>query len=206
MKKIFLTIITTLFLSTQALASDPAVEFVSTLADRIILDVLESKETREKKLETFREDFNDALDLKSIGQFVLGRYWKTTNEKDREDFLKAFTNFTTLSWSDRFDQYNGQKITFSVSRNAEGNQLYIDSQIMNRGSPVEVIWRVRQKDNNYKIIDIIVEGVSMAMSYRNEYTAVLQKNSGDVSKLTNELNEKAKNFKFTDHTKEVSKK
>lgn len=65
---------------------------------------------------------------------------------------------------------------------------------MNNGTPVEVIWRVRQKGDTFKIIDIIVEGVSMAMSYRNEYTAFLQKNGGDVSKLTAELEAKAKIF------------
>ena len=171
------------------------------LADKIITNVLTSQDSEEKKINYFRKEFTQALDLKSIGQFVLGRYWKMATTEQRDAFLDAFMEFTTLTWADRFHMYNGQKIIFAGTRNAEGKQLYVDSKIMNNGTPVEVIWRVRQKGDSFKIIDIIVEGVSMAMSYRNEYTAFLQKNGGDVSKLTDELKTKAQNFQLTSSDK-----
>lgn len=204
MKKFLSILCATLLIPTAVWAVEAPIKFVQELTDKVITDVLSTNDTREKKLEIFRTEFDDSVDLKSIGQFVLGRYWKTATEEQRDAFLKTFINFTTLTWSDRFELYTGQKIIFSGTRNAENNQLYVDSRIDSK-SQTEVIWRLRQKGNEYRIIDIIIEGVSMAMSYRNEYTAFLQKNDGDVSKLTAELDEKAKNFKFTSDTEKVAK-
>lgn len=200
MKKI-LGLICGLLLCTQiAQASEPAIDFVNQLTDDIITNVLASQKTNEEKLSLFQARFQKALDLKSIGQFVLGVYWRKATEQERESFLTAFIDFATKSWADRFNLYNGQKITFTGTRNAQSGQLYIDSQIQNN-PPIEVIWRLRQKDGNYKIVDIIVEGVSMAMSYRNEYTTFLQKNGGELQKLITELEIKGATFKFTNQKK-----
>ena len=206
MKKLAIFLITLTLFCKPVQAMEPAVQFINTLTDKIITNVLTSQDSEEQKINYFRQEFTSALDLKSIGQFVLGRYWKMTDTAQRDAFLDAFMEFTTLTWADRFHMYNGQKIIFTGTRNAEGKQLYVDSKIMNNGTPVEVIWRVRQKGDTFKIIDIIVEGVSMAMSYRNEYTAFLQKNGGDVSKLTAELKTKAKNFQLTGGTDKTAAK
>lgn len=206
MKKLAIFLIVFTLFCKPAQAMEPAIQFISDLADKIITNVLTSQDSEEQKINYFRKEFTSALDLKSIGQFVLGRYWKAADTAQRDAFLDAFMEFATLTWADRFHMYNGQKIIFAGTRNAEGKQLYVDSKIMNNGTPVEVIWRVRQKGDTFKIIDIIVEGVSMAMSYRNEYTAFLQKNGGDVSKLTAELEAKAKNFQLTGGTDKTSAK
>lgn len=174
-------------------AQNPAINFVDDLADDIIKNVLTAEVTPEQKLETFREAFTKAVDLKSVGQFVLGVYWRKASETDKQAFLDAFTEFTTKTWADRFNMYNGQDILFTGVRNAERNQYYVDSHIEDK-EPVEVIWRLRQKGDSYKIIDIIVEGVSMAMSYRNEYSAILQQNGGNVAALAEELRKKSTEF------------
>ncbi len=194
-KHLTVLICATLLWVAPARAEDAAVRFTKDLADKVITNVLATHETKDQKMAAFRRDFTGALDLKAIGQFVLGRYWKKTPVAERDDFLNAFMEFNTLTWSDRFDLYNGQTISFAGSRNAEGNQLYVDSTIDNNGSPVEVIWRLRPtKSGDYKIIDIVVAGVSMAMSYRNEYASFLQQHGGNVNELTAELNNRIKNF------------
>lgn len=195
MKKIgvFLTV---LLFSVHVAAADLAVKFVQDLADDIIEKVLTANDSPEKRLKTFRQSFVAAVDLTSVGKFVLGTYWKKATPAEQQEFLKVFIDFTTKTWTDRFGLYQGQKIVFSGSRNAEQNQLYVDSQIQNN-PPTEVIWRLKRSDDSYKIIDIIVEGVSMAMTYRNEYMSFLQAHSGKVSELTQELARKSAQFKFT---------
>ncbi len=198
MKKILTLIIGLLMYSTSVCAdSQKAVTFVETLANDMIIDVLAADKPMTEKLNLFQSKFHQALDLKSIGQFVLGVYWRKTTPAEREAFIEAFMDFSTKSWADKFNMYNGQQIVFTGSRPAQKDQLYVDSVIQNN-PPVEVIWRVREKNNEYKIVDIVVEGVSMAMSYRNEYASFLQKNKGDVAKLTQELNQKSQAFKFSD--------
>lgn len=197
MKKI-LTLICGLLLSVSAHAVEPSIMFVNNLTDDVITNVLKSNDSQEEKFTRFKASFEKALDMKSIGQFVLGVYWRKASAEERTAFLNAFIDFTTKTWADRFDLYTGQHIVFSGSRNAEGkNQLYVDSTIENN-PPVTVIWRLKQtKSGDFKIIDIIVEGVSMAMSYRNEYSAFLQKNGGNLSVLTKELEQKSADFKFS---------
>ena len=196
MKKFLSLLCGILLLPTVVFAADPSIEFVNNLTDDIITNVLKSHEPQQVRFEKFKSSFEAALDMKSIGQFVLGVYWRSASPAQRDAFLTAFIDFTTKTWADRFDLYTGQQIVFTGTRNAEGNQLYVDSQIKNN-PPVEVIWRLkRMKDGSFKIIDIIVEGVSMAMSYRNEYSAFLQKNSGNLNALTEELQTKTVHFKF----------
>lgn len=198
MKKIIAFISAVLLLPSVVYAADPSVVFVNNLTDDIISHVLQSNDSQEEKFQRFKADFEEALDMKSIGQFVLGVYWKNALPEERQAFLDAFIDFTTKTWADRFDLYTGQKIIFSGTRNAEGkNQLYVNSVIENN-PPVDVVWRLKRlKNGDFKIIDIIVEGVSMAMSYRNEYTAFLQKNGGKLPALTQELEQKAAAFQFT---------
>ena len=195
MKKLGAIILGLLFVSKIAFAENPAIDFVSETADKVINEILTADVSRDEKMERFQETFTKALDLKNIGQFVLGVHWRKATPADREAFLNAFMDFTTKTWADGFDSYQGQKIVFTGVRNAEKNQLYVDSTIQNN-PPVEVIWRLKQKDNSYRIIDIIVEGVSMAMSYRNEYSSFLQTHDGKVSALTAELKEKSDHFQW----------
>lgn len=197
MKKLWALVLGLCVVSLTARAENPAIDFVNNLADDVITNILTADVSREEKLDRFRTKFTRALDLKNIGQFVLGVYWRKSGPVEREAFLEAFMDFTTKTWADRFGLYQGQKIVFSGVRNAERNQLYVDSTIQNN-PPVEVVWRLKQKDDSYRIIDIIVEGVSMAMSYRNEYNSFLQTHNGNLAELTNELKQKSETFVWTE--------
>jgi len=193
MKKLYAFILGILLMPCWVRAENPAIEFVNSTADKVINTILTSDVSREEKLGLFRAEFTQAFDLKNIGQFVLGVYWRKASADEKEAFLNAFTDLTVKTWADRFDSYQGQKIIFTGARNAEGNQLYVDSTIQNN-PPVEVIWRLKQKKDGYRIIDIIIEGVSMAMSYRNEYSAFLQNHNGQVLDLAKELQMKSDQF------------
>ena len=196
MKKIILTLICALWV-VPALCADPAIDFMDRLSEEIIEEGVLSKKTFEEKEDFFREKFTTNLDLKNISQKVLGVYWKKATDQEKQDFINAFTDLMTKTWTDRFGLYEGQDIVFQGTRNtSQKNQIYVDSQIKN-DPPIEVIWRLHQKDNGYKIIDIVVEDVSMLVSYRNEYTSFLQQHQGSVQALIDELNDKIVNYKYT---------
>lgn len=197
MKKIILTLICALW-AIPGLCADPAIDFMDKLAKEIIEKGVLAQKTNEEKEAFFHEKFTTNLDLKNISQMVLGVYWKKATDTEKKDFMEAFTDLTTKTWTDRFGLYQGQDIVFQGTRNApQKNQLYVDSKI-NDNPPIEVIWRLRQKEGSYKIVDIVVEDVSMVMSYRNEYTAFLQQHQGSIQELIDELKSKAKAFKYSE--------
>jgi len=184
MKKLILLI--ALLISCVARAADPAIDFVDRLADRILTEIVSTEKTKAEKEKLFHDTFTEALDLKGIGQFVLGTAWKKASEEERTAFLAAFTDLTVKTWANRFDMYSGQEIVFQGTRNAERGQIYVDSVIQDK-QPIEVIWRLRPSKDSYKIVDIIIENVNMASTYRNEYRAFLSQNDNSVPKLTEEL-------------------
>ena len=112
------------------------------------------------------------------------------------EFLNAFLDFATKSWADKFNLYTGQKIDFTGIQPAKSGQFFVTSVVQNN-PPAEVLWRLKKVGNTYKITDIVIEGVSMVTSYRNEYTAFLHKNGGKLSTLTQELKTKSAAFKMT---------
>ena len=140
MKKIVAFVLGFLLWPMVAKAENPAIDFVNRLADNVINNILMADVSRDEKLTRFQAEFTQALDLKNIGQFVLGIYWRKATPTEKEEFLKAFMEFTTKTWADRFESYQGQKIVFTGVRNAERNQFYVDSTVQNN-PPVEVIWR-----------------------------------------------------------------
>jgi len=191
MKKLLL-IIFSIFVSFQSLAETPT-DFVQTLSDQIITNVLKSTDTQEEKTKRFEEYFLSALDVQTIGKNVLGRHWKSATEEERKAFLDAFTDMALKSWADRFNMYTGQEISFTNETPAQGkNQVFVNSFIQDDPNPISVIWRVSNKNNEYKIVDIVVEGVSMTLSYRNEYDSFLRDKS--LPELSEQLKKQAEQF------------
>ena len=104
----------------------------------------------------------------------------------------ALKNMAIKMTAERFGMYNGQEVKFYSERPAQGNnQVFVESSISSKDKPIQVIWRVREKDGKYSVLDIIVEGVSMTLTYRNEYTSYLQNHT--INDLIAELNKQAEN-------------
>ncbi|VBB68940.1 ABC-type transport system involved in resistance to organic solvents, auxiliary component [invertebrate metagenome] len=105
---------------------------------------------------------------------MLGRHWRKTTEVERAQFLKLFEDITVYTWSKRFRDYSDQDLTLIRVRPDEGDTV-VDSKISQpQGAPLLVLWRLRRSDNGIRITDLVVEGVSMAVTYRSEYSAVIR--------------------------------
>lgn len=179
MKKIFLSICLCFVCLFNAKAADvSATTYVSRVVDDIIENVLSTSDTKEQKSAAFEERVLKAIDTQAIGKTVLAQFWKTATPKEKDDFIEAFKEMAVKMTSDKFGLYTGQKIKFYAERPAQGkNQIFVDSEVESEEKPIQVVWRVREKDGQYSIIDIIIEGVSMTLTYRNEYTSFLQTHS-----------------------------
>lgn len=187
MKKILSLILAAMLCTNVALAeSKSATTFVSNLVDDIVKNVLSSKDTKEKKAELFEQYILQTVDTEAIARTVLAQYWRTATPKERDDFIDAFKNMAVKMSAERFNVYTGQEVKFFSERPAQGkNQVFVDSTVSSDQKPIQVVWRVREKNGEYRVLDIIIEGVSMTLSYRNEYTSYLQNHT--MQELINEL-------------------
>lgn len=173
-------------------AADAGV-FLTELSDRAILQMTERGITDAEKERRFRALVEESFDIPAIGKFVIGRYWRGANPAEQQDFLAAFEDMLVQRFLPVFGEYSGERLDVGLVRPfAVGSNIFSVSSEVKRpqGEPVKVDWRVLQGDEGYKIVDIIAEGVSIAVTLRSEYNSVLKNNGGRVSELTRVLKEK----------------
>lgn len=204
MKKLLNVFLCLFCFSSQALASETATaeQFAKNLADNIITNVVRPKISLQQKQEKFQSVFMSAINVKKNARFTLGRYAKKASDEQLQAYTDALADNIVYTWTTRFNEYagdalNSEAISFASARKSENGDFYITSKIKlpNAESDVEMIWRISDKNGEMKLADLIVEGVSMLMSYRNEYTAVLQQNGGDIDALTQMLKKKNETLK-----------
>ena len=199
MKKTFLMILASaLFMHTAqaqaAVDAQKAETFVVQVTENGIEDIINANISQAEKDKRFAKLFNNALDLDFIGQFVLGRYWRTATPQQRTDFIDAYRALNIKTWSQRFDEFKGKEFIFKgTTPSKSANQIFVNSVVpMEQGEPAKVVWRVKQTGDKFKIVDIIIENVSLAITARNEYTAYIKNNPGGIDALIKDLQRKSK--------------
>ena len=170
--------------------SDGAGEFIKDLADNAIQAINARGLPLDQRIARFRALFLEGFDVPTIARFVMGRAWARATEEQRQTYLKAFEEVTLLTWALRFTEYAGETLKLNGTR-AEGRVAFVDSRVVRPGrDPVRVEWRIERPRGAYKILDIAVEGSSMAVAQRADYAAVLQQSNGRVDGLIAALNAK----------------
>jgi phospholipid transport system substrate-binding protein len=174
----------------------PAVEFVASLADRTIKILKDKSLNKNGRVEALGNIFLDGFDVQAIGRFVLGRFWAQATPQERDAYLAAFKDFVVETYAIRFNSYAGE--VFKVKGALPDGDLgaLVTSEIGTAGEePARVEWRVRKEQSGFKIVDVIVEGVSLAITQRSEFASVLQSNTGNLASLTAALREKIAQLK-----------
>lgn len=197
-KNLFATIFASIFMfsatANAAVDAAKAEEFVQKVTKEGIEDIINANVSQTVKDERFEKLFNNALDLNFIGQFVLGRYWRTATAEQKKEFISAYRELNIKTWSQRFDEFKGKNFIFKgTTPSNTANQVFVNSVVpMDQGEPAKVVWRVKQTGNNFKIVDIIIENVSLAITARNEYTAYIKTAPGGIDDLIKDLQNKTK--------------
>lgn len=174
-----------------------ASNFIQNLGDRAI-DILENEDLSSEEInDRFRDLLNDSFDMSTIGRFVLGRYWRQASDEQQEEYQDLFRKMVEEVYLSRFEDYSGQKFDVMGPRaDGAGRDIIINSKLIppeGDASEVLIDWRVRYKNSRYQIVDVIVEGVSMSMTKRQDFSAVIQRGGGKIDALLTELEKKYAN-------------
>ncbi|GJL85570.1 MAG: hypothetical protein DHS20C02_13450 [Micavibrio sp.] len=176
------------FCTTNVQAGDKtagAEAFVDSMAQRAIDFLGDESITHDQRQAKFKKLLKSSFDMKTIGRFALGRYWRTSNDAQRKEYLKLFENMVVEVYSSRFGEYKGQTVEVRSSRADGETDFIVTSYVLpvGSGSEIQVDWRVRHKGGQYKIIDVIVAGVSMSVTQRSDFASVIQRGGGEVNVL-----------------------
>jgi phospholipid transport system substrate-binding protein len=168
-----------------ASTSNGAGDFLAAMTDRAIAQLTDETLDQPEREARFRELFRETFDVPAVGRFVLGRYWRRAKPDVRETFLSIFEEIMVQRFAPRFAGYAEAKFEISGVKalQGEGQYVVISKVSADRGEPVQVNWRIRERDGQFKILDVIGEGVSMAITLRSEYTSAIKDAGGQVEGL-----------------------
>lgn len=179
-------------LTMTAIAQDSVAEgaknFIASMGDRGINFLGNPKMSQDAKTAEFKSLLNQSFDMNTIARFSIGTSWKDMSPAQQQEYLKLFNRMIVKVYSKRFSDYRGQKFDVRSARKEGDKDFIVTSFIVPSDGPqVQVDWRVRNKGGAYKVVDIIVEGVSMSMTQRSDFASVIQRGGGKVDVLLDHL-------------------
>ncbi len=174
-----------------ALSADDAKKFIDGLSDDAIGSLTGASVTQADRESRFRSLLEAHFDMPGISKFVLGRYWKLASEPQQGEFQKLFETMLVQSYAKTFAQYGGEK--FQVSKSwADGDGSVVVNSHVDRpnGDVIHLDWRVADQDNTLRVIDLVVEGVSLRATHRSDFASAIQSNGGTIAALLDLMRQK----------------
>lgn len=174
---------------------EEARQLIESLADKAIAALTVKEVPRAERVKRFRALLHKHFAVKTIGRWVMGRYWRKATDAERTEFMKLFENLLVSIYVDRFADYAGVTLTVTKTATKGDADIIVYTQILRPdGSPlVRVDWRVRKRKGEQKVIDVMVEGVSLGQTQRSEVASVIRKNGGKIQSLLDEMRKKFSN-------------
>jgi len=170
---------------------EAAAVFVRDFSDQAIAMLDDETLDDEARTREFRRLLKTGFHLELIGRFVLGRHWRKADEAERAEFTQLFEDYLVASYARQFSEYGGERLVVDGGRPKGKSGAIVMSRIVRpEGAPFQVEWRLRHGEEGWRIIDVVVEGVSMAVTHRSEFSSVIAGHGGSVAGLLEILRSK----------------
>lgn len=200
MKKIFsiLCLAFVVLTSVAAQATEKKAEaYVQGVSNRVLDIISNTKLSQDEKQQKLITVFEQTVDTKWIGRFVLGRYYRTATAAQKKSYDDVYREFLIRSYVPRFKEYKGQKFELTETR-IEGKDEYLVKTLIKseNEAAIRVDYRVRDTGNGFKVSDIISEGVSLINTQRSEFGSVVSREGMDY--LIEKLEERLAKLKSED--------
>ena len=171
--------------------------FVTALGNRAIQLLTQNHATEAEQEVRFRALLREGFAVRKIGRFVLGQYRRSATPEELEEFLGLFEDYIVLLYSSAFRNYSGE--TFEVARvvktRSEHDTMVITHINPDDATPTKIVFQVRNSQDGYKILDVKIQGVSMIVTQRDEFTGFIRNNGGSVHALIEALRKKTETLK-----------
>ena len=196
MKKNFFIIIFLVFFSfilpnkSNAYSSDPK-QFISEIVDEA-KEILVETNSQEFKTKKLSELALKTVDIKGIGFYTLGNYRKALTDDQKEEYSVLFEKYFLKSFTSRLTDYSDPKIDVLTVEVLNPKYIIVKSLLLatDKKPAVKIDWRVYTKNPEKPLIrDLIIEGLSLAKTQKEEFSSIIESNNGDVTKLFIKLEE-----------------
>ena len=174
-----------------ALSADQAKQFIDGLSDQAIGSLTGSNVSEADRETRFRSLLEAHFDMPGISKFVLGRYWKIATPAQQEEFEKLFETLLVQSYAKTFAQYGADKFQVTKSMADSDGSVLVNSHVDRpNGDTIHLDWRVADQGDAMRIVDLVIEGVSLRTTHRSDFASAIQSNGGTVEGLLTLLKQK----------------
>lgn len=177
-------------------AQSAAIAYVQQLGDRAIMELTDKSVSDQERVKRMRALLTESFDVPQVSRFVLGTYWNRATDAEKSEFMKLYEIVVAHTYAGLFKKYSGEKFTVQRERQIDDETTVVYGQILQPagGEPVAIEITVKKGNPSFKAVDIKVEGISMPLTHRKEYSSVIQRNQGQVSALIRILKQKAESL------------
>jgi phospholipid transport system substrate-binding protein len=194
LKKIIIILFIYVFNFNNLSAVEPNV-FVQSTVNKAS-EILSKNITRDEKIEKLKIIAKESVDIKGVGFYSLGSIRKSLNDDQKEKYLELFESYFLKSFSSRLAEYTNPHIEVAGQKVINKNYTIVNSNLVGTSErpEVKIDWRIYTKNPNTPLIrDLIIEGLSLARTQKEEFSSILNSNDEDINALFKILEEFSKN-------------
>ena len=183
-KNFFIILVFFSFSQNNLFSMEPDI-FVQSTVNRASA-ILGDNISKEKKIEELKSIANETVDIKGIGFYTLGSFRKTLDDEQKKTYNRLFNNYFLKSFSSRLAEYTNPEIDVYNKEVLNKNYTIVNSLLKatNERPEIKIDWRIYTKDpENPLIRDLIIEGLSLARTQKEEFSSILSSNDGDIKVL-----------------------
>ena len=186
--KFLIILISFLVIPKNSFSIEPNIFVQSTVnrASQILSDDISKSE----KIEKLKQVANDTVDIKGIGFYTLGKYRKELSDVQKEKYNELFKTYFLKSFSSRLAEYTNPKIDVQSQEKLNENYTIVSSILVATETrpEVKIQWRIYTKNPDKPMIrDLIIEGLSLARTQKEEFGSIIQSNDGNIESLFSSL-------------------
>ena len=153
-------------------------------------EALNNKYSKEEKIEKLKTIARETVDIRGIGLYTLGSYRKNLSEAQKKEYTKLFEEYFLKSFSSRLAEYSNPEIQVNSKKKLNDNYTMVSSILVatEQRPEVKIDWRIYTKNpSNLLIRDLIIEGLSLARTQKEEFSSIIQNNDQDIEALFESL-------------------
>ena len=194
-KKLFILNLIIFFISFNTVRSIEADIFVQSTVNRAS-DTLSGNKTKEERIEELKKIALDTVDIKGIGFYSLGKHRKNLSDDKKMEYSKVFKNYFLNSFSSRLAEYSNPVIEVNFKEKINDSYTIVSSTLVatDKRPAIKIDWRVYTKNSEKPLIrDLIIEGLSLARTQKEEFNSIIQNADGDIEVLLSSLRDFSNN-------------
>ena len=194
-KKVFILVtLLTIYFPLATLSIEPK-NFIQSTVDQAS-NILSDEISNDQKIKKLKSIAKESVDVEGIGFYTLGKYRKSLTEDQKKRYSELFEEYFLKSFSSRLVEYTNPQINVDAQEVLNKNYTIVNSTLKgtDKRPEIKIDWRVYTKNPEKPLIrDLIIEGLSLARTQKEEFTSIINSNDGDINSLFKTLEEFAKN-------------